>query len=117
MAEKRKITSEGVALKQQNTGDSSNSNPGNSYVRIKFVTQENEETYFKVLRDAKLQKAFDAYYRHHKLIKPLTFTFDGLRVNPNLTADDLNLKDGDALDIFGYMSGGGCILFHGSAIP
>ncbi|KAL2923363.1 Small ubiquitin-related modifier 2 [Bienertia sinuspersici] len=79
------------------------------YVSIKFVNQDNEETFFKVLRNAKLGKAFAAYSRFHKLDYHVDFLFNGDRVNRSLTPDDLDIEDGDAFDVLKHVHGGGFI--------
>lgn len=36
----------------------------------------------------------------------LRFTYDGCRVSPDNTADDLEMEDEDIIDVFSYMGGG-----------
>ncbi|XP_021745879.1 small ubiquitin-related modifier 1-like [Chenopodium quinoa] len=109
MAEKRKISSESIITYKHHKTSAlcSSSSASDHYVRLKFVNQDNEETFFKVLRNANLGKAFKAYSNHHNLPHQLHFTYDGMRVNPNLTPDDLNIRDGDVFDVFSYVHGGG----------
>ncbi|XP_021748981.1 small ubiquitin-related modifier 1-like [Chenopodium quinoa] len=106
MAEKRKISNESI-ITYKHHKTSALCPSSDHYVRLKFVNQDNEETFFKVLRNANLGKAFKAYSHHHNLTHQLHFTFDGMRVNPNLTPDDLNVRDGDVFDVFSYVHGGG----------
>ena len=36
----------------------------------------------------------------------LVFMFDGMRINPDATAQDLELEDGDVIDVFLHQVGG-----------
>ena len=36
----------------------------------------------------------------------MVFMFDGMRINPDATAQDLELEDGDVIDVFLHQVGG-----------
>ncbi|KMT14860.1 hypothetical protein BVRB_3g065830 [Beta vulgaris subsp. vulgaris] len=76
------------------------------HIRVKFVNQLNEETYFKVLPSSNIGKAFKAYCQHHNLNHQVAFTYNGDRVNPRLTYQDLDLEDGAEFDVFTHVGGG-----------
>ncbi|XP_010673423.2 uncharacterized protein LOC104889807 [Beta vulgaris subsp. vulgaris] len=76
------------------------------HIRVKFVNQLNEETYFKVLPSSNIGKAFKAYCQHHNLNHQVAFTYNGDRVNPRLTYQDLDIEDGAEFDVFTHVGGG-----------
>ncbi|GBG00158.1 hypothetical protein Rsub_12977 [Raphidocelis subcapitata] len=69
--------------------------------------QTGAEVHFKVKSHTKLEKVVNAYCQK-KAIEPTSvrFVFDGTRVNPNSTPQDLGMDDGDSIDVFQEQVGG-----------
>jgi small ubiquitin-related modifier len=53
--------------------------------------------YFKIKRSTPLKKLMDAYGEKMGK-KGLKFLFDGRRINPEMTADDLGLENEDVIE-------------------
>ena len=68
-------------------------------MNIRIRDQGGEETFFKVKKSTKLEKVFNAYSTR-KGVAPgsLRFLFDGVRVQPHQTPEDIDMDDGDQLD-------------------
>ena len=61
---------------------------------------EGDETFFKVKTTTKLQKVFDAYATARYPGRDLCFLLDGERLNGNQTPEDVDMEDGDQIDVF-----------------
>ena len=61
---------------------------------------EGDETFFKVKTTTKLQKVFDAYATARYPGRDLRFLLDGKRLNGDQTPADVDMEDGDQIDVF-----------------
>ena len=61
---------------------------------------EGDETFFKVKTTTKLQKVFDAYATARYPGRDLRFLLDGERLNGDQTPADVDMEDGDQIDVF-----------------
>ncbi|KMT12806.1 hypothetical protein BVRB_4g088990 [Beta vulgaris subsp. vulgaris] len=79
-----------------------------NFIYLKFVNQKDKATHLKVVRNAKLQKAFDQYCKHHHLEigAPRFFYGDGTRLPGYVSPLDLQLPDGAEIHVFTEMNGG-----------
>mmetsp|Transcript_28725 Transcript_28725/g.92487 ORF Transcript_28725/g.92487 Transcript_28725/m.92487 type:complete len:104 (+) Transcript_28725:94-405(+) len=94
--------------------------PGADALNIRIRDQGGEETFFKVKKSTKLEKVFNAYsQRTSPLVRRLSpsvgkgvnaqslrFLFDGSRVRPEQTPQDIDMEDGDQLDCMLEQQGG-----------
>ncbi|KAL0223667.1 hypothetical protein P9112_003057 [Eukaryota sp. TZLM1-RC] len=77
------------------------------YVKIKVRSSDGKETVFRIKRSTPLRKLIDTYCRRTGLSdQSLRFLYDGDRVQPHQTADDLNLDDEALIDAVLYQLGG-----------
>jgi len=68
-------------------------------LNIRIRDQGGEETFFKVKKSTKLEKVFNAYSNRKGFNSgSLRFLFDGQRVRPEQTPEDIDMEDGDQLD-------------------
>jgi small ubiquitin-related modifier len=77
-------------------------------LNIRVRSQQGEEVLFKIKQHTQMEKVIKAF--SDKVgIEPasLRLTFDGERVTGDQTAADLELADGDVLDVMEFQIGGG----------
>mmetsp|Transcript_28726 Transcript_28726/g.92489 ORF Transcript_28726/g.92489 Transcript_28726/m.92489 type:complete len:91 (+) Transcript_28726:94-366(+) len=81
--------------------------PGADALNIRIRDQGGEETFFKVKKSTKLEKVFNAYSQRKGVnAQSLRFLFDGSRVRPEQTPQDIDMEDGDQLDCMLEQQGG-----------
>ena len=61
---------------------------------------EGDDTFFKVKTTTKLQKVFDAYATARYPGRDLRFLLDGERLRGDQTPADVDMEDGDQIDVF-----------------
>ncbi|ATY63052.1 ubiquitin-like modifier SUMO, putative [Cordyceps militaris CM01] len=80
---------------------------GSEHLNIK-VTDNNNEVFFKIKRTTKLEKLMTAFCeRQGRSMTAVRFLFDGTRVQPTDTPDNLEMADGDTLEVHQEQVGGG----------
>ncbi|GLC48186.1 hypothetical protein PLESTB_000068600 [Pleodorina starrii] len=74
-------------------------NAQGNVINLVVKDQTGNEVHFKVKMKTKLEKVFNAYC-NKKGVEPssVRFLFDGTRVSPGATPDELGMEDGDVLD-------------------
>ena len=73
---------------------------GENSLNIRIRDQTGEETFFKVKKTTKLDKVFNAYSQRKGVnATSLRFLFDGQRVRGDQTPEDINMEDGDRVDV------------------
>ncbi|WIA14529.1 hypothetical protein OEZ85_003048 [Tetradesmus obliquus] len=69
--------------------------------------QQGSEVHFKVKSHTKLEKVMKAYCDKKAIEQTaVRFVFDGQRVNPQSTPQNLGMEDGDIIDCFMEQIGG-----------
>ena len=86
---------------QQAAGPAPASPPAPSLnIRLHKVP-EGEKVWFKLKTTTKLEKVFNAYAAHKGIdVGSLRFFLDGKRLNGNQTPADVDMEDGDQIDVF-----------------
>lgn len=80
--------------------------PPPEHLNIK-VTDNNNEVFFKIKRNTKLEKLMSAFCeRQGKTMTSVRFLFEGQRVQPSDTPDTLEMQDGDTLEVHQEQVGG-----------
>ncbi|KOS21072.1 Ubiquitin-like protein SMT3 [Escovopsis weberi] len=80
--------------------------PPPEHLNIK-VTDNSNEVFFKIKRLTKLEKLMHAFCeRQGKSMSSVRFLFDGTRVQPTDTPADLEMADGDTLEVHQEQVGG-----------
>jgi len=80
--------------------------PAVEHLNIK-VTDNNNEVFFKIKRNTKLEKLMTAFCeRQGKNLNSVRFLFEGQRVQPTDTPDTLEMQDGDTLEVHQEQVGG-----------
>mmetsp|Transcript_5941 Transcript_5941/g.26295 ORF Transcript_5941/g.26295 Transcript_5941/m.26295 type:complete len:93 (+) Transcript_5941:62-340(+) len=77
------------------------------HINLKVKDQDNSEVHFKVRQTTKFEKIFTAFCSR-KSLQPgaVRFLFDGQRINPTQTPQDLDMEDGDSIDAMMEQVGG-----------
>ena len=80
------------------------STPG--YVEIKVVAQDGNETFFKCMRTKPLINLMRAWCQQHGVgLCAVRFTFNGPVIREHETPEDLEMEDGDVIDVSAKMQG------------
>mmetsp|Transcript_4029 Transcript_4029/g.18393 ORF Transcript_4029/g.18393 Transcript_4029/m.18393 type:complete len:93 (+) Transcript_4029:94-372(+) len=77
------------------------------HINLKVKDQDNSEVHFKVRQTTKFEKIFTAFCSR-KSLQPgaVRFLFDGQRINPTQTPQELDMEDGDSIDAMMEQVGG-----------
>ncbi len=98
---KPKVTKSGGGSSQEASVDTG------EVICLKVRDQNGAEMSFRVRRSATLKKMMDVYCEKRQLIQnSIQFTMDGDRVLPENTPAELDLEDGDVLEVFSHQEGG-----------
>ncbi|KAK2078376.1 hypothetical protein QBZ16_003216 [Prototheca wickerhamii] len=74
---------------------------------IKVKDQLGGEVVFKVKKTTKFEKILNAFCQKKAVdISQVRFVFDGTRINPSMTPEDMDMEDGDTVDAFLEQTGG-----------
>merc|ERR1712013_766872 len=92
-----------------NDQSATQSRPAPEHLNLKVKAQDGTEVYFKVKKTTKLKKLMDAYCaRVGKEAGSIRFLFDGDRIAPDSTPNDLGMEDEDEIDAMVDQHGGQC---------
>lgn len=76
-------------------------------INLKVVSQDNHEIFFKCKVGTALSKLMNAYCDRQGLnINTVRFLFDGVRIGPEKSPADLDMEDGDTIDVMVEQVGG-----------
>ena len=77
------------------------------HINIKVKAQDGTEIYFKIKRTTQLKKLMDAYCQRQGLASnQCRFIFDGERIKDDDTPDNLEMENGDEIDVMVEQTGG-----------
>jgi len=87
--------------------DEGEKKPDTEAINLKVVTQSGNEIYFKCKMTTALTKLMNAFcQREGVTMQSVRFLFDGARINPNQTPKELDMEDGDVIDVMVEQQGG-----------
>lgn len=76
-------------------------------LNLKVKSQDGEEVFFKIKTTTQLKKLMDAYCQRQSLSAAnVRFLFDGERLHENQTPKELNMENGDEIDVVIEQVGG-----------
>ncbi|KAI8812964.1 ubiquitin-related domain-containing protein [Cladochytrium replicatum] len=79
------------------------------HINLKVVGSDNTEIAFKIKRSTPLSKLMDAYIQKTGLDRnSIRFLFEGDRLQPHNTPDELDMEDGDQISVAVQQLGGQC---------
>jgi len=77
------------------------------HLEIKVTGQDGNEVNFKIKASAPLKKLMEAYCdRQGKSLAAIRFMFDGNRLRPDQTPEQLEMENGDSIDALLEQTGG-----------
>ena len=77
-----------------------------AHINLK-VSDGSNEIFFKIKRSTKFDKLMEAFCKRQGINPSLKrFLIDGQRVDPKQTPDDLDLEDGDTIEVHNAQLGG-----------
>ncbi|KAK3846136.1 MAG: ubiquitin-related domain-containing protein [Linnemannia gamsii] len=77
------------------------------HINLKVVGQDQSEVFFKIKRSTQLKKLMEAYCeRQGKHVGSVRFLYDGERIQPTNTPNELEMEDGDSIDVMVEQVGG-----------
>ena len=92
-------TAPGAAL-FPHAGRARNMQEGGEQINLKVVTQGGNETYFKCKETTPLKKLMDAFCNRQGVSTySVFFLFDGNRIHERQTPEQLDMEDGDVIDV------------------
>ena len=87
--------------------DDEEKKPAAEQLNLRVMTQDGNEIFFKIKMTTPLQKLMTAFCNRHGIDQnSVRFLFDGTRINPNQTPQELEMEDGDVIDCMVEQSGG-----------
>jgi len=90
---------------QSPTDEKKGDNP--EHINIKVVSDDNSEVFFKIKRTTPFRKLMDAYcQRQGKSLTTVRFLYDGERISPDQTPEQLEMEDEDTIDVMIEQIGG-----------
>jgi small ubiquitin-related modifier len=76
-------------------------------INLKVATQDGNEIFFKCKMTTPLSKLMNAFcQRQGVTMQSVRFLFDGQRINQDQTPKDLDMEDGDSIDVMVEQQGG-----------
>lgn len=71
------------------------------------VTDADNEIFFKIRKETPLRKLMDAFCnRQGTSMNSVRFVYEGERVQPNNTPEELEMEDGDTIEVMAEQLGG-----------
>ncbi|RKP08882.1 ubiquitin-related domain-containing protein [Thamnocephalis sphaerospora] len=82
---------------------------GAEHINLKVVGSDQNEVFFKIKKTTQLRKLMEAYCeRQGKAMSSVRFLYDGSRIQPENTPNELDMEDGDSIDVMVEQIGGAC---------
>merc|ERR1712216_977485 len=99
--------SKGANTEPRSTMGDEEKKEGGEHINLKVVTQDGNEIYFKCKQTTPLQKLMHAFCNRQGVsMQSVRFLFDGNRINETQTPQQLEMEDGDVIDVMVEQQGG-----------
>jgi len=80
---------------------------GSEHINLKVLGQDGSVVHFKIKKNTPLRKLMSAYCdRTSVKMEQMRFRFDGQAISENETPSQLEMEDGDTIDVFHQQTGG-----------
>lgn len=80
---------------------------GSEHINLKVLGQDGSVVHFKIKKNTPLRKLMTAYCdRTSVKLEQMRFRFDGQAISENETPSQLDMEDGDTIDVFHQQTGG-----------
>ncbi|KAL5700055.1 Small ubiquitin-related modifier 2 [Ranunculus cassubicifolius] len=78
-----------------------------AHINLKVKDQNGNETFFRIKKSTQLKKLMNAYCDRQSVDpNTIVFLFDGRRLKPDQTPDELEMDEGDEIDAMLHQTGG-----------
>ena len=86
----------------------STSNQNSEIIHLKVRSQDDDEVFFKIKRSTQLKKLMDKYCERQGItnVNNVRFLFDGERLIDTNTPEELQMQNGDEIDVVIEQVGG-----------
>eukprot|EP00451_Oxyrrhis_marina_P002772 CAMPEP_0204251978 /NCGR_PEP_ID=MMETSP0468-20130131/759_1 /ASSEMBLY_ACC=CAM_ASM_000383 /TAXON_ID=2969 /ORGANISM="Oxyrrhis marina" /LENGTH=92 /DNA_ID=CAMNT_0051225343 /DNA_START=53 /DNA_END=331 /DNA_ORIENTATION=+ len=85
--------------------------PKSHHLNLKVKASDGNEVFFKIKRTTALKKLMDAYCNRLGVASgSIRFLYDGERLTPEQTPEELTMEDGDEIDAMVEQQGGAPLL-------
>mmetsp|Transcript_45990 Transcript_45990/g.143881 ORF Transcript_45990/g.143881 Transcript_45990/m.143881 type:complete len:94 (-) Transcript_45990:47-328(-) len=82
---------------------------GGDTINLKVMTQDGSEIFFKCKKTTALSKLMNAFCQRQGMsMQGVRFLFDGERLNGSQTPAEMDMEDGDVIDVMVEQLGGAC---------
>ncbi|XP_022846024.1 small ubiquitin-related modifier 1-like isoform X2 [Olea europaea var. sylvestris] len=86
-------------------GQEEDKKPADSPAHINV--KEGNEVFFRIKKTSQLKKLMETYCDRQSVdVNAIAFLFDGRRLRPEQTPDELEMEDGDEIDAMLHQTGG-----------
>jgi len=83
---------------------------GSEHINLKVIGQDGSVVHFKIKKNTPLRKLMSAYCERTGVkMEAMRFRFDGQPINETDTPSQLDMEDGDSIDVFQQQTGGGVL--------
>lgn len=80
---------------------------GNEHINLRVIGQDGQVVHFKIKKNTPLRKLMTAFCERTQLrMESLRFRFDGQAINETDTPMQIEMEDGDSIDVFQQQTGG-----------
>ncbi|KAK2163224.1 hypothetical protein NP493_1473g00055 [Ridgeia piscesae] len=80
---------------------------GSDHINLKVTGQDGSVVHFKIKKNTPLRKLMSAYCERTGVkMGSMRFRFDGQPINETDTPSQLEMEDGDSIDVFQQQTGG-----------
>eukprot|EP00299_Pterocystis_sp_00344_P007299 c229_g1_i1.p1 GENE.c229_g1_i1~~c229_g1_i1.p1 ORF type:complete len:109 (-),score=28.13 c229_g1_i1:111-404(-) len=80
---------------------------GANHINLNVKNQDGTEMHFKIKRNTKLEKLMSVYCQRQSVPRQsIVFLFDGKQVGDTMTPEELEMEDGDSIDVMLHQTGG-----------
>jgi len=77
------------------------------HINLKVLGQDGQMVHFKIKQHTSLKKLMSAYCARSKMVQStVRFRFDGQPISESDTPRDLDMEDGDTIEVFQQQTGG-----------
>ena len=88
-------------------GDASENKPEENHINLKVVGADNSEVHFKIKKTTQLKKLKQAYAERQGVpLNSLRFLFDGQRIGDEMSPKQLEMEEGDVIEVYHEQTGG-----------
>eukprot|EP01016_Furgasonia_blochmanni_P011665 TRINITY_DN1537_c0_g1_i2.p1 TRINITY_DN1537_c0_g1~~TRINITY_DN1537_c0_g1_i2.p1 ORF type:complete len:188 (+),score=13.31 TRINITY_DN1537_c0_g1_i2:65-628(+) len=100
----QKFKSHSSSLASQEMAENTNNA---DYLNLKVKSQDGEEVFFRIRKTTQLKKLMDAYCQRQSVsFQNVRFLFDGERISDTQTPEQLQMENGDEIDVVIEQTGG-----------